>query len=60
MLIKRHLFSLIINSIGRLNYEYYYLGGKESEQVYLNHADEYESLISAFRGDELNWYSLDQ
>jgi len=39
-------------------YDYYYLDGNEEEKVYLQSYDEYESVVSAYEGEWLEWNDL--
>ena len=39
-------------------YDYYYINGNAEEKVYLQSYDEYESAVSAYKGEWLEWNDL--
>lgn len=39
-------------------YDYYYVDGNVEEKIYLQNYDEYDSIVSAYKGEWLEWHNL--
>ena len=42
-----------------LYYDYYYLEGNEESRVSLQSNEEYESLVSSYKGEDPEWFDCD-